>query len=130
MNIFLFGFSTNFYLRISGHFFLNQSSFFIECLNIISLLPAGEQLCDAKDLEGLLDDGARLEKTGSLTQATVPGTFLMASCTRRNVNVPDATFTYHLIAWLLMCRIYRSANLHAYETGCVSESGLYKPGSL
>ena len=32
--------------------------------------PIGENLCNAQDLQGLLDDAARLEKTGSLSQAT------------------------------------------------------------
>lgn len=37
----------------------------------ICVWHGGENLRDAQDLQGLLDDGARLEKTGSLTQATV-----------------------------------------------------------
>jgi len=37
----------------------------------ICVWRGGENLCNAQDLQGLLDDGARLEKTGSLSQATV-----------------------------------------------------------
>eukprot|EP00438_Fugacium_kawagutii_P028308 Skav219883 [mRNA] locus=scaffold777:416045:419923:- [translate_table: standard] len=37
----------------------------------ICVWSGGESTCDPEDLQGLLEDGARLEKTGSLSQATV-----------------------------------------------------------